>query len=288
MRSYAEARQSMGRAIDHLLTISDEALEREWAWTGESQADVRSGFYIGLQELMRATGELTGSPDGRGPNGHHPAAGALAAATAARWELHGVLAPLADALLDADPGGGEWTVRQTLAHTVHVVRVYPYFSGWWVSRRDHPDYPSQAPDSLDEDLPTEEANAEGSVGQIRDRMDALLDLSMEIWRDATEEDLAARARWMGYPVPVGFRVGRWGPHVEEHTLQVDKTLVMLGRTPSEVERLVRLLLRAMGRMEAAAWMLPPAALEDGAGVIMGAAAAEVERIAREISEVAGG
>jgi hypothetical protein len=43
---------------------------------------------------------------------------------------------------------------------------------------------------------------------------------------------------------------RWPSHIEEHTVQVEKTLDMLSHRATEVERLVRLNARAMGRLEA--------------------------------------
>jgi hypothetical protein len=51
-------------------------------------------------------------------------------------------------------------------------------------------------------------------------------------------------------VTIDFRLGRYGSHIREHTVQVDKTLAMLDRRPTEVERLVRLILATYGRLEA--------------------------------------
>jgi hypothetical protein len=42
-------------------------------------------------------------------------------------------------------------------------------------------------------------------------------------------------------------------HLREHTIQVEKTLAMLGRAPSEPQRLARLVLAAFGRAEATAF-----------------------------------
>jgi hypothetical protein len=50
----------------------------------------------------------------------------------------------------------------------------------------------------------------------------------------------------------------------EHTVQIDKTLVMLAWAPREVDRLVGLIVGAYGRLEAEVFGLPPDAL-DGAG-----------------------
>ena len=56
---------------------------------------------------------------------------------------------------------------------------------------------------------------------------------------------------------IAIRQGRWASHIIEHTVQVDKTLVWLGRQPSEVERLVRLVATAWGRLEANVWPQSP-------------------------------
>jgi hypothetical protein len=63
---------------------------------------------------------------------------AVAAATAARWDTQGILATLADGDLDADPGGGEWTIRQTLAHSIGSQRGYAWGSAYWISVRNEP------------------------------------------------------------------------------------------------------------------------------------------------------
>ena len=44
--------------------------------------------------------------------------------------------------------------------------------------------------------------------------------------------------------------------MREHTVQVEKTLAMLGRPTSEVERLVRLIAGAYGRLEEGLYMWP--------------------------------
>jgi hypothetical protein len=87
--------------------------------------------------------------------------------------------------------------------------------------------------------------------------------------------LATPARWSGYAVDVGFRLGRMSSHLQEHTVQVDKTLVMLGRTPPEAHRLVRLVFRAYGRLEGVVYGLPPT-MGDAGREPIDAAVTEVE------------
>src|SRR5205814_347473 len=48
----------------------------------------------------------------------------LGHASAARWDLQGLLLPVPDRLLDRDPGGGEWTLRATIGHVLEVQERY--------------------------------------------------------------------------------------------------------------------------------------------------------------------
>jgi uncharacterized damage-inducible protein DinB len=281
------ARGAFARATERFLSVPDEALEREWPWTADGETDVRSGFYVALERLQQARGGVERALV-QADVVPGPAWAALAAATEGRWELHGSIASLEDGILDADPGGGAWSVRGTLAHVVESQRGYEWFSAWWVGRRGEQDLPAHAPEELDEDLPSPQEQGSGSLGQVRRRLDALVDLGIGLWLDADDDTLAIRARWMGVPVTVGFRLGRWAAHIEEHTVQIDKTLVSLDRPPSEVARLVRLLHRAFGRLEGATPMLVAGRDHDGAAAAIGSAAREVERIAGQVAQVAKG
>lgn len=276
------ARQDVRAAATELRAVPDGLLGEPWPWRGEeaedAEAEIRYGFYRIYELLEAAEGEVrrrvvaAATPPG-------PAVAPLAAATAARWELHGLLAGMPDELLDRDPGGGEWTVRQTLAHIVHTQRAHGWFTAWWHSRRDAPgdDFPLVVPDDVAAELPDEAGEAAGSVPDIEARLDDILDLSAGRLGAFDEADLGVRARWSGYPVTVGFRLGRWSSHMREHTVQVEKTLQMLGREPDEVDRLLRLVLTAYGRLEASAFLLPEAASDPEA---------VVQRAAREARSVA--
>ncbi|MBA2489203.1 MAG: DinB family protein [Chloroflexi bacterium] len=281
----ASARQVLERATTRFQSIADAALEGEWDWKGMGESDIRSGFYIAMQSLQRARGEVIRTSMEADVVASRTL-GQISATTEARWELHGLLAPLDDDVLDADPGGGEWTVRGTLGHIVESQRAYAWFSAWWLARRDEIDFPPYVPDELIQELPSEDEQASGGLAAIRARLDGLVDLGSQLWQNAPEETLAVRARWSGMPVTLAFRVGRWAPHIEEHTVQVEKTLAMLGRTPSEVDRLTRLVYRAFGRLESAAWIMPTGALAGAPEAALGSAMDEVERIAAEVSRAA--
>jgi len=263
-----DARSTLTTATGALIDLDERELNRRWWWREDrgGETEVRYAFYRAIEALEGAAGAAT---NGILAAGTRPAgAAAFGSATAARWDLHGVLAPLVDADLDADPGGGEWTIRQTLAHIVYVQRAYPSFAAWWLSREQTPELPPAVPDGVDEGFPEEEAEGLGTLAEIRARLDGAMDGAAERMASLDEAQLATPARWAGYAVDVSFRLGRMSSHLQEHTVQVDKTLVMLDRTPPEAHRLVRLVFRAYGRLEAVVFGLPEGMADAGREAIV--------------------
>ena len=259
----AAARAALERAGRTLLTVPDGApLEGLWAWPGStSEVEVRYGYYRLFELLERAAADASAA---LGSVGAAPGGQLGAAATIARWSLHGLLLPLADADLDSDPGNKEWTVRQTLGHMVQSQQFYGSFTAWWLTQAPTP--AAVPPVALTYEVPSEEAQSAGSVADVRARLDALLDLAMARLGGLDEEQIAVPARWSGGEVTVGFRIGRWASHIREHTIQVDKTYVMLNRPMTEVERLVRLIFEAYGRLEATVFGLDAAAAAPAAPI----------------------
>ena len=267
-----DARHSLTSAAERVLGLDEAELNRRWWWREdrEGDAEVRYAFYRSLEALERAAADIVAALTAAGAGAHPDGAAPFARAGAARWDLHGVLAPLVDADLDADPGGGEWTIRQTLAHIVHVQRAYPAFASWWLSRDQTPELPTRVPDGVDEGFPEEEADGLGSLTDIRDRLDAAMDGAAERMAALDRSQMETPARWAGYAVDVGFRLWRMSSHLQEHTVQVDKTLAMIGRTPPEAHRLIRLVFRAYGRLEATVYALPTPMAEAGRAQLLAA------------------
>ena len=255
----ADARADLRAIVTDILAIPGSTLEREWAWIGGGEEAVRYGIYRVHELFERAEIDASQNLRSSGRDGGLAAA-LIAPADAARWDLHGVLAPLSDAEIDADPGAGEWSIRRTLGHVLNGQRAYGWSTAWWQERGfalDDPDLPPSVGDAFWAELPDEEgAEQAGSLDEIRARLDAILDLSAERLAGLPEEHLDYGARWSGFAVPVSFRLGRWSSHIREHTIQVEKTLAMLGRSPTEPERLVRLTLAAYGRAEAVVFGQP--------------------------------
>jgi uncharacterized damage-inducible protein DinB len=281
------ARGALAGAAQDLLAIPDSGLEKPWPWRGE-EADVRYGLYRLIESLDGAAADVARSLVESGAGARPPSARRIAPATAARWDLHGLLAGLPLDLLDADPGGGEWSIRRTLGHVLSSQRGYADFTAWWLARsQDDPDYPKFVPDDVAAaaSLPDEDTAAPGSAHEIRARLDEVLDAAAGRLGALTDDELGRRARWSGIAVDVGFRIGRWSSHLVEHTLQVDKTLVLLGRPPTEVARLVRLIYAGWGRLEALVFPMPPRALR-GSGTSGRSAADTILTLGDDVSATA--
>ncbi len=117
------ARRDVMAAVRDLATLTDADLATEWAWTGGSEDEIRYGFYRIYEDFERAGIDAAAAVRAAGSD-RGRAADLIAPATAARWDLQGILLQLPDAAWDADPGGEEWTMRQTLGHVIGGQRGY--------------------------------------------------------------------------------------------------------------------------------------------------------------------
>jgi len=279
------ARDSIRTALAALREIPDGSLERVWKWR-DGDVDVRYGIYRQYEVVEDARARVQSLLAGASET-ETPARPLVAAASAARWDLHGLLAGLDDGDLDRDPGNGEWTVRQTLAHIVGGQRGYAWYTAWWLAQRDAPaeDVPLSVPDDAI-DLPEESTEGEGSLADIQRRFDEIVDLSATAYAGLGAVELAARGRWSGVPVDVRFRLVRWGSHIREHTIQVEKTLGFIGRPVTEVDRVLRLIADACGRLEENVFPAPASPRLAEALALVESAAAEVEAGARSVVEAA--
>ena len=246
------ARGPLTAAVHDLPAVPDTVLDAPWRWRPSDLEDVelRYGFYRITERLEAA---ITAIEVGRAAGGVEPIGPAvppIAAMAAARWELHGVLTPLLATDWDADPGDGEWTIRRTVGHIIGGQRSYGWYNAWYLREGVVGREVVRPPESSMPSEPSEDDEAEGSPAVILGRFDDVVDANAEAAAGLDRAAMGVSARWSGLPVTIDFRLGRYGSHIREHTVQVDKTLAMLGRQPTEVERLVRLILGTYGRLEA--------------------------------------
>jgi hypothetical protein len=283
-------RAALGSVAADSLAIPDSALTRQWLWNGEDHGDgVRYGIYRGAETIEVAAAELEAAL--AGAPARAPGTIRVAPATIARWELQGRLAALDDSLLDRVARDGEWTLRETLAHTIDGQRSYGWFTRWWLSQplgEGRPARPTdEAERASERDLPGEAAEGAGSLDEIRARLDGVLDEWALRDAELDEQALAAPATWAGIPVDIDFRLGRWASHIREHAVQLDKTLDWLGYAPSEPARIVRELHAAWGRLEAMIFPIAPAGTESAVAAILDRCAETLISESKSAREAAG-
>jgi hypothetical protein len=268
------ARRDVMAAVPDLATITDADMEKAWAWKGDSEVELRYGYYRILEDFERAgidaAAALRASNLERGR-----AADLIAPSTAARWDLQGILVQLPDAAWDADPGDDQWTIRQTVGHIIGGQRSYGAATAWWQAQGLPVDanLPKERPPIYDR-LPSDEEEEAGTPAELRTRLNEVLDRSTERLAGLPADRIVYGTRWVGFALDIAFRLSRWSSHIREHTIQVEKTLVMIGHTPTEVDRLIRLILAEWGRTEAVVY----GAVDDGEATAGLAAAAGRARV----------
>jgi hypothetical protein len=286
----ARARADIVAAATDVLALPPTGLDQPWSWIGGSEVEIRYAAYWAAEALELAEAEartLLAATE----HEETRAARIIGPATAARWDLNGLLLALPGSLLDADPGNGEWTVRLTAGHVISGQRAYGWGTAWWAANRydvADPSLPARVPDDVWQSLPDEATTeAEGTADDLRARLDAHLDLAAERLAALPDPVLAQGARWSGFPVTLGFRLGRWSSHIREHTIQVEKTLPMLGHVPDEPARLARHVLAAYGRAEASVFGRAPGDAASAAAARLAKAAADSRSTVASAAQAAG-
>ena len=279
------ARRDVMAAVRDLATLTDADMENEWAWRGDSEIELRYAFYNVLEAFERAGIDAAKALRIEG-TGRGRTAELIAPATAAKWDLQGLLLPLPDAAWDAKPGGEEWTVRETMGHIIASQRGYAAVTAWWQSQAlpVSADVPKARPSHIYDVLPSDEEEGAGTPAEVRARLDEVLDQSTERLAGMPADRLAFGTRWVGFALDIGFRLGRWSSHYREHTVQVEKTLAMLHHTPTEVDRMIRVILAEWGRAEAAVY---GSADKGEAVAVLAAAAAQARLTAAEVAGLTG-
>jgi hypothetical protein len=243
--------------------LSDAELDCAWAWKAY-QEGVRFAFFRTYEELRQLAATLATERLASGPPAT-TAHQALAQYHTAYRDLQAVLLGVGDDLLDRPPAEGDWPLRVILGHIQAAERQF--FSRIWYAvsrRRQAGEGPVQMPDGEVEAFAGgwddfEQAMDGGTLAGILMSHDALHDRILHELADVQEEELSAPSLWWeGYEVTVQFRLHRLDSHLRQHTVQIAKTLDLLGHGPGEARRLLRLIYAALAQAEGVtigAWKL---------------------------------
>ncbi len=188
----------------------------------------------------------------------------------AHADLAGLLVSASDPEMDLAPAEGQWPLRAAIDHVLGSENGFTYICRRGLERvregRPQSEYtnadwgaiPRAGPalGGRDAVLARLQESRDAVLDAFADLPDALLDQPIRFW----EQEL----------YPLRFRLIRYELHLRQHIIQADKTMAGIGHPPAEAERLVRLIYRGLGAVEAALLGAEDGA---GAGAIAQAAAA---------------
>lgn len=237
--------------------ITDEKLELDWAWGAYDSDGLRHAFFRTYEELRELSAAIIRE---RRRLGVEPTTTqtVLGNYHSAYRDLQATLLGIDDALAEQAPAPGEWPLRQVLAHIVRAeMGFYMTVKFPLVSFRNHEEQVPEIPKDAREQLSgMSEASfdelLQGSISALRVYYADLHERILEDFAGINEEELALPTMyWEGYPLSLQFRLHRFDSHCRQHIIQVEKTLVGIGRPPNEARRLLRLVYTALAEVESA-------------------------------------
>lgn len=248
-----------------LRAIDDRSLEAFWAWEAYDEEGVRFGILRTAEQVGDAAVEIAA---------RRAAAGALPSRAArilgrylVAWRELWSVADRADQVIDTPPLEGEWPLRTILDHLIEAelgflatirngidqtrggvgtpVRVASDEQWMALAEVDEASWRAAIDGSLDEIRSFHRGVRDRIVTRLAPLGDAELEIASPFW-DGQRSNR--------------FRLGRFESHLRQHTIQAEKAVQATIGAPREVERLLRLVARATGDVEAAALGADPALL----------------------------
>jgi uncharacterized damage-inducible protein DinB len=234
-----------------MLPLSEKELEHEWKWKDHDEEGIRFAFFVTLQELRDLAVTLVAERSKPTPAQH-----ILSQYHAAYIDLQAALLGLSPEEAARAPAEGEWSVRQAYSHILRTdvgfsVVVRYALEGHRLNRWTAAPVPDEDFDRLlglsekeyDELM---EGPFEGMLAYHREFHPAIIEEFSKI----TDEELELPSTfWEETRFPIRHRLHRYEAHIIQHTVQIDKTLVAIGRAPTESKRLLRRIYAALAEAE---------------------------------------
>ena len=240
-----------------LRAIDDRSLQAVWAWEAYDEEGVRFGILRTTEEVADAAVEIAAR---RAEVGTVPSRAArILGRYVVAWRELWSVADRADAALDTPPLEGEWPLRMILDHLIEADLGFLVTICNGLDQRRAGVHPAKRVGSDEawlalaeiEEGPWRAAFA-GSLDDIRAFHRSARDRIIERLIGMTDAELDETSPFWDGERSNRFRLGRFESHLRQHTIQAEKAVQAVIGPPREVERLLRLLARATGDLEAAA------------------------------------
>jgi hypothetical protein len=234
-----------------MLPLSEKDLEREWKWKDHDEEGIRFAYFVTLQELRHLAVTLA-SVLPKPTTAQH----ILSQYHAAYLDLQAAVLGLSNEDAERAPAEGEWSVKRAYAHILGTDFGFSAVVRYALEgHRANKWTPKPIPD---EEYPRLYGIGEKEYDEL---IESLFDHMLEFHRTLHERILddfetisAAELElpstfWEETRFPIQHRLHRFEAHFTQHTIQIDKTLVAIGRSPTESKRLFRKVFAALAEVE---------------------------------------
>jgi len=234
-----------------LLPLTEKDLERAWIWKDHDEEGIRFACFVTLQELRHLAVTLaTLRPQ---PT---PAQRILSQYHAAYVDLQAAVIGLSDEDAEKIPSEGEWPVRKVYSHilgtdfgftaTVRYALEQHRANTWTKDPIPESEYPRLYVLSESEYDSLMNGPLTGMLSYHRDFHARIV----QEFSNITDKELDLPSTfWEETRFPIQHRLHRYEAHFTQHTIQIDKTRVAIGQTPSESKRLLRKIYAALAEAE---------------------------------------
>ena len=244
--------QAVEALVRKTVGLSDEDMGREWKWGAYDEEGLRFALLMTHHELRDLAVRLAAKRPAR-----TQASAILAQYHQAYRDLTGALAPVRTEDLDPAPAEGEWPVREVAKHALGAEYGFLMISRFGLDRQraGKKEEPPEAefdaykiPFVADRKAAVD-ALSRATVEQLRDAFATVHIRNLRELGDISDAEIEAQAWFWDGANALRFRLHRFEEHLRQHTIQVDKTMVGIGRPPTEAHRLVRNVYNALADVE---------------------------------------
>jgi hypothetical protein len=245
MPTVTEAVEALVRAT---VDLPDAEMDRPWVWREYDEEGLRFVLLLAQHELRDLAVRLAAMR----PAPPRQAQRILGQYHHAYRDLTGALAGVRDEDLDRVPREGEWPLREVIAHLLGA--EYGFLGVvQFALAPDRPQDPEKADERWGKWREEHGYRAPKTLdGGIADVRKAMFEIHRRVLRelDGLPDPILERdATFWDGDKPIRFRMHRFEAHMIQHTVQVDKTVEWIGRSPTEARRLVRVLYRDLAAVE---------------------------------------
>ena len=279
------AQESIFTAVQQLAQIShnfsDVDMSQPFCW-GKHDEGVRLGFlgtYHELCDLAAGLARQRSEQDGSPTLVQH----VLGQYHTAYRELQAMLLGVDETQFDEEPAPGEWPLRITLGHIYEAERTFFTLIHYGLRQQQS---------GAERPFPFPPNAVENLLGDQEAFYDIIDNQPLTaVWQsyDAFHHQVLAELAtipdkqflgpspiwWEEEEYSLQYRLHRFEAHLRQHLIQIEKTLILLDRPPTEVQRLLQLIFRATAAVENAVLSAPELGVDKRAA----AAKAIIERTA---------